>query len=254
MSYSPTTYTPESFTDLRAPSRGSPTHSHIGLNVFDLSHRAQVGQDLIDLFQRSRSSSSSGSRSGASSSSSSSAGDRTPSRRSGRRNNSEEMFITWPESRPLSSSRSASPTQSESGSIASFTSSSISLPDYHSPNSTIPKRIKGKKPLLGSNSLSSASLTDLFKPPTPTEPEHGYPRTPSPAYSSSSWSLSPTLVDRESINGFQSEGIKVTVETHVEVSYQAKWECDLELSSASTNGMRRNGPGRKGDRWNGNWI
>ena len=254
MSYSPTTYTPESFNDLRTRSRRSPTQSHTGLSVFDLSHRAQVGHDLIDLFQRSRSSSSSGSRSGSSSSSSSSAGDRTPSRKSERRDEPEEMFITWPETRPLSSSRSASPIQSESGSVASFTSSTISLPDYHSPNSTVPKRTKGKRPLPGPTSLSSTSLTDLFKPTTPTEPEHGYPRTPSPAYSSSSWSLSPTLVDRESINGFQAEGIKVTVETHVEVSCQAKWECDLELSSASMNGMRRNGPGRKGDRWNGNWV
>ena len=254
MSYSATTYTSESFTNLRTRSRRSPTQSHTGLIVFDLSHRAQVGQDLIDLFQRSRSSSNSGSRSGSSSSSSSSAGYRTPSRTSGRRDEPEEMFITWPESRPLSSSRSASPTQSDSGSIASFTSSSISLPDYHSPNSTLSKRSKGEAPLSGSNPLSSASLTDLFKPTTPTEPDSGYPRTPSPAYSSSSWSLSPTLVDRESINEFRSEGIQVAVETHVEVSCQAKWECDLELASSSTNGLRKNGPGRKGDRWNGNWV
>jgi hypothetical protein len=166
----------------------------------------------------------------------------------------DSMFITWPESRPIGTgSRSASPTSSDlesefessHSSSSSSSGSVISLPDYHTPNTnskTVSRSgLRSKK--------SAKDVRGLFRPSStrtqsaPDLPTQTFPRSASPTCS-----LTSTLVDEP-----QHLRISVKVETTTSTSSQAKWELDLDLP-AQRSGMRRNGPGGRGDRWNGNWI
>ena len=165
----------------------------------------------------------------------------------------DDMFITWPESRPLPCSRSNSPDSSgsESSYSSTLSNSTISLPDYHSPNgSTREKRIP---------SSSRSKVQGIFRPSarsrSQSEPVVGRGRSSSSA--SSFMSSATTLVDRsenELDGGKEGLRISVEVEYTTHVSGQAKWELDLDVPRRSTGGLRRNGPGGKGDRWNGNWV
>lgn len=164
----------------------------------------------------------------------------------------ESMFITWPESRPIGTgSRSGSPNSShlKSESESSYSSSSsrsvISFPDYHTPNTnsktTARSGLRSKK--------SAKDVRGLFRPSStrtqsaPDLPTQTFPRSVSPTCS-----LTSTLVDEP-----QHLRISVKVEATTSTSSRAKWELDLDLP-AQRSGLRRNGPGGRGDRWNGNWV
>jgi hypothetical protein len=231
------------------------------LSLFDHSQRAQMGQDLFYLFGCSSNS--------ASSSSSSQPKKPKTAIFTRRREHDDEkhenddddnegteadsMFTTWPESRPIGTgSRSGSPNSSdpESEFESSYSSSSssgsvISLPDYHTPNTntkmTARSGLRSKK--------SAKDVRGLFRPSSvrtqsaPDLPTQIFLRSASPTCS-----LTSTLVDEP-----QQLRISVKVETTTSTSSQAKWELDLDLP-AQRSGLRRNGPGGRGDRWNGNWV
>ncbi|KAG7571447.1 hypothetical protein FFLO_00630 [Filobasidium floriforme] len=221
------------------------------LSLFDHSQRAQMGQDLFYLFGCSSNSASSSSstqpkkpKTAIFSRRPAQAGEHYDEKHGNDNEDNEgteadSMFITWPESRPIGTgSRSASPNSSdlESESESSYSSSSssgsaISLPDYHTPNTntktTTRSGLRSKK--------SAKDVRGLFRPSStrtqsaPDLPTQTFPRSP------------------------QQLRISVKVETTTSTSSQAKWELDLDLP-AQRSGMRRNGPGGRGDRWNGNWV
>jgi hypothetical protein len=226
------------------------------LSLFDHSQRAQMGQDLFYLFRCSSNSASS----------SSSTQPKKPKTAifTRRREHDDEkhenddddnegteadsMFITWPESRPIGTgSRSASPAESEFESSYSSSSSSdsvISLPDYHTPNTN-------SKPTTRSGLRSKKSAKDvrgLFRPSSSRTQSAPELHNPIARSASPTCSLTSTLVDEP-----QQLRISVKVETTTSTSSQAKWELDLDLP-VQRSGLRRNGPGGRGDRWNGNWV
>jgi hypothetical protein len=164
----------------------------------------------------------------------------------------DSMFITWPESRPIGTgSRSASSNSSdlESEFESSYSSSSssgsvISLLDYHTPNTN-------SKPTSRSGLRSKKSVKDVrgrFRPSSTRTQSAPELHTPIARSASLTCSLTSTLVDEP-----QPLRISVKVETTTSTSSQAKWELDLDLP-AQRSGLRRNRPGKRGDRWNGNWV
>lgn len=234
------------------------------LSLFDHSQRAQMGQDLFYLFGCS-SNSASPSSSTQPKKSKTAIFSRRPTQTGQhydeKHDNDDEdnegteadsMFITWPESRPIGTgSRSGSPNSSdlESEFESSYSSSSssgsvISLPDYHTPNTN-------SKPTARSGLRSKKSAKDvreLFRPSSTRTQSAPELHNPIARSASPTCSLTSTLVDEP-----QQLRISVKVETTTSTSSQAKWELDLDLP-AQRSGMRRNGPGGRGDRWNGNWV
>jgi hypothetical protein len=230
------------------------------LSLFDHSQRAQTGQDLFYLFGCSFNSASSSSstqrkkpKTAIFSRRPAQTGENYVEKHEDHDDNegteADSMFITWPESRPIGTgSRSASPAESEFESSYSSSSSSgsvISLPDYHTPNTnsktTTRSGLRSKR--------SAKDVRGLFRPSStrtqsaPDLPTQTFLRSASPTCS-----LTSTLVDEP-----QQLRISVKVETTTSTSSQAKWELDLDLP-AQRSGLRRNGPGGRGDRWNGNWV
>lgn len=235
------------------------------MSLFDHSQRAQMGHDLFYLFGCSSNSASSSSstlpkkpKTAIFSRRPAHTGEHYDEKHEDHGDDNEgteadSMFITWPESRPIGTdSRSASPNSSdlESEFESSYSSSSssgsvISLPDYHTPNTnsktTTRSGLRSKK--------SAKDVRGLFRPSStrtqsaPDLPTQTFPRSVSPTCS-----LTSTLVDEP-----QQLRISVKVETTTSTSSQAKWELDLDLP-VQRSGLRRNGPGGRGDRWNGNWV
>lgn len=269
----------------RSTTSTSTSSSFTGLSLFDTTQRAQMGNDLLYLFG-----SSSGSGSGSGQSTTSRPSIKTtpvPAQTvySEKQAETEEMFITWPDTHLLPGSRSDSPDGYGSESSLSGSSAiSLSLPDYSSPNSSegecgqkrsrrtgrIFRRAQSEPvpttralsergiPLSRARTGSEASLTSC----TTTLVDYPlYPEVDHPLFD-----LSPlqkknksTSTSNSSSSGVPELRISIEVEEVISVSSQAKWELDLDLPCRSTTaagagGLRKNGPGGRGDRWNGNWV
>lgn len=273
-----------SFRSHASGSRSVPTGPTHPLSVLDHSQRANLGADLFTLFGiRPPTASSSNTKQPKPLRSSPPKSTTKPSRLLPSpvplevKNNSFEestdpqtftdsdLFITWPESRPIERRSTDSPAFAHDDDYPSGSESTFYQPDYHSPNSSPKKSVKTIK----TKRRISPPTFGLFTSSTSsTQPSTLSPRSSFENFSTTSCtdhdsilSCTTTLVgSSESVvttpahspKDYTTNGVRVTIESSTTVSSQAKWELDLDLKPKR--GSRKNGPGAKGDRWNGNWV